>query len=243
MAIFRDSLCLTAGAHTSTGLRYNLIVDLIDLSQPLTTGMQVYPGDPEVALADATDFERDGYRVSAMHLGTHAGTHVDAPWHACLDGLAVDEVELSRFCGQARIVRLRCDDSTPVRLEAVRSQLADLADTQVVLFETGWSTYFGTDRYLRHPYLDPAVAEYVLASGVMAIGLDALSPDATSGADPGTDHFAVHKVVLGAGGVIFENLAHLSAVTWARPWFAAFPLRIAGRDGSPVRAVMFNAPP
>jgi len=215
-------------------------VDLIDLSQPVTTGMQVYPGDPEVALADATDFARDGYRVSAMHMGTHAGTHVDAPWHGCADGLAVDEVELSRFCGHARIVKLRCDDSTPVRLEAVRNQLTDLDDTQVVLFDTGWSAYFGTDRYLRHPYLDPAVAKYVLASGVMAIGLDTLSPDPTSGADLGPDQFAVHKVVLGAGGLIFENLANLSAVTWDRPWFAAFPLRLSGRDGSPVRAVMFN---
>jgi len=80
---------------------------IVDLSVPITTGMPVYPGDPEVAVGPALTVERDGVNVLALHLGSHSGTHVDAPKHIDDALPALDEVPLERFCGPAAVVDVR----------------------------------------------------------------------------------------------------------------------------------------
>ena len=59
---------------------------IVDLSHPIVSGMPVYPGDPEVATAPATSIAVDGFAVTALQLGTHSGTHVDAPSHSIEGG-------------------------------------------------------------------------------------------------------------------------------------------------------------
>ncbi|KAI0937750.1 hypothetical protein AcW1_003827 [Taiwanofungus camphoratus] len=102
----------------------------------------------------------------------------------------------------------------------------------IVLIRTGWSRFWGSQTYLDHPYLDREVAEKIIDAGVKTIGIDTLSPDATS------EHgdFAVHKVILGAGGAIAENLTDLDKIAEGKWMVNLVPLKIGGSDGSPVRA-------
>ncbi|MFF0905193.1 UNVERIFIED_CONTAM: cyclase family protein [Kocuria sp. CPCC 205316] len=212
---------------------------LVDLSHPVEAGMQVFPGDPPVDSRLAASVPRDGFQVAELHLSTHSGTHVDAPLHTVDGGPAVDELDLSRLVGPARIVHVPgLQEHEVVRWEHVRAQLEDVRAGTIVLFRTDWSRHFGTPRYLAHPVLDVEIAEHLLSAGVQVLGTDTLNPDRTPDAgSTGPLELPVHAAVLGAGGAIIENLTNLHTVDWPNPLLSALPLRLRGLDGSPVRAV------
>lgn len=77
---------------------------VIDLSESIFTGMEVYPGDPEVEVKQIHGIEREGWRLRTLFLGSHTGTHVDAFSHMDESGQALDEIPLERFFGKARVV-------------------------------------------------------------------------------------------------------------------------------------------
>ncbi|PPB49272.1 cyclase family protein [Arthrobacter pityocampae] len=208
---------------------------IVDLSQPIHTGMQVYPGDPEVTLTTVATVVEDGYQVASLHAGSHTGTHLDAPLHSIPGGRAVDGIDLGRLVGPARIVRCTgLAARATIEWSSVADQLQDLDGIAMVLFRTDWSEHFGSDRYLEHPVLAAEVAERLLEAGITVVGVDTLNPDATLDND---DELPFHAVFLGADGVIVENLTNLAQVTWDRPLVSVLPLALAGTDGAPIRAV------
>ncbi|CAG9579491.1 hypothetical protein LMJF_31_3050 [Leishmania major strain Friedlin] len=85
---------------------------LVDLSLPLYDGMPVYDGDPPVHVTKVCTREKDGWEVRHLQMGSHTGTHVDAPAHMHEDGSNLDEVPLTRFCGPAVVVKV-ADSSFP----------------------------------------------------------------------------------------------------------------------------------
>ncbi|GGV03075.1 cyclase [Actinomadura cremea] len=213
-------------------------IELVDLSVPITTGMQVYPGDPEVEAAPALTVAEEGVNVLRLHLGSQSGTHVDAPFHIDDSLPRLDELPLTRFTGPAAPMDVRgLPPRTPITPDALPS---GLRPGVVLLVATGWSRHWGTDRYLDHPYLAPETAEAIVAAGVRTVGIDALSVDPTPAL--GSDDFtlAAHRVLCGAGAVIAENLTNLDVLLAARGRTieaSLFPIRLAGADGAPVRAV------
>lgn len=215
-------------------------MSVVDLSQPLTPGMQVYPGDPEFRTEPATTVANDGVNVMHVHLGTHAGTHVDAPYHVFPDGQRLEELSLDQFCGPAVIVDVR--DKTP-RDPIDWSDLAPWADRlgpgAVLVIHTGWSRHFGTPAYLDHPWLTENAARHAVELGVRSLAVDTLNPDETSP----DGELPVHRVVLGAGGVIVENLTNLAAIVEPDPFISFFPIHLVGADGAPVRAVSLSPSP
>lgn len=207
-------------------------VRVVDLSHPVTTGMPVYPGDPAVSLAPALDLGAHGCAVTALHLGSHSGTHVDAPSHVVPGGATLDELDLALFTGPAVVVNARGHGpGEGVGWEPFAPHAEALAAGVVVLVRTGWDAHWGSAAYQRHPHLAPSVAERLLAAGVRTLGTDTLSPDPL-------DDLPFHRAWLGAGGVLAENLTRLGDVSaLASPRVHLFPLALAGGDGAPVRAV------
>lgn len=214
----------------------------VDLSHPVVSGMQVFPGDPAVSIRNAATVAEDGFQVADLHLGSHTGTHLDAPLHTVPGGAAVDELPLEQLLGTARIVAVPgAAESGKVRWQDVAAGLEGVLPGTIVLFATGWSDYFNAPRYLRHPSFDARIAERLVAAGVRLVGMDTLNPDPTPPpGSGGVPRLPFHDVFLGAGGGIIENLTNLAAVTWPDPLFSALPLRLAGVDGSPVRAAAFQ---
>ena len=214
---------------------------IVDLSHPISSGMQVFPGDPAVSLKAAATVQTDGFEVAELHLGSHSGTHLDAPRHTVPDGAAVDALPLQALLAPARIVRLAPPSPRAViRRADVADQLRGLSPGTMVLFATGYSRLFGTPEYLVHPSFEPGIAEDLVAAGVQVMGVDTLNPDPTPAPGSGGPvDLPFHDVFLGAGGAILENLTNLAAVPWEAPLVSALPLRLAGVDGSPVRAVAF----
>ncbi len=228
---------------------------LIDLTHPVTTGMPVYPGDPEVELRPALTTATEGVNVLALHLGSQSGTHVDAPYHVDVTWPTLDGLPLALFTGPAVVADLRgLEPRTAVTPDRLADALGRLTPGAVLLLATGWPRHWGTDRYLAHPYLTPAAAEAVVAAGVRTLGVDALSIDRTpepgpadpavaalladladehdthGGPPPAEDGgLAAHRVLLGAegGAVIAENLTDLT------------PLLDAQAAGRPVEVSFF----
>lgn len=212
---------------------------IVDLSLSLGPDTQVFPGDPVPAFRPATTIETEGYNVLALELGSHSGTHVDAPFHFLSEGARLEDVELSLFAGPAVIADVTGHGARePIGWDALAPHAERLGAGTILVLRTGWSErHHGSDRYFDHPYLSAAACERIADLGVRTLAIDALNPDETvlGGGEP---RFDVHRILLGAGGVIAENLTNLGAVDFDDPLICLFPLRLAGdADGSPCRAV------
>jgi kynurenine formamidase len=183
-----------------------------------------------VRLSPARSLERDGYRVQHVHLGSHSGTHLDAPAHVVEDGATVDELPVHLLVGPAVVVDLRdLGPREPVRWERLA---AYASPDRMLVLHTGWDRFWGSATYEDHPYLDAQAARALVDAGVRTVGIDALSVDETGG-----ELLPAHQALLGAGGVVVENLTNLAAVDHPEPVLSVLPLPLRGCDGSPVRAV------
>ncbi|RZU32135.1 cyclase family protein [Blastococcus saxobsidens] len=220
------------------------ISGVVDLSHPLADGMPVYPGDPLVRIGSATTVREHGYNVLHVAMGSQTGTHVDAPYHFLDDGARIDELPLELFLAPAVVVDVRGKrPHTAITWSDLRPVADRLGPGRMLLLHTGWDAHWGSDEYFGHPFLDGEAAERVVAAGVRTVGLDALSLDETVLDGNPAGGFAAHLAVLGAGGVIVENLRGLDALEAVEPVVSVLPLRLAGADGAPVRAVAFEGPP
>lgn len=209
---------------------------VVDLSVPVDAATQVFPGDPAPAFTPAATLDRDGYRVLHVSMGTHTGTHVDAPRHVRPDGAAVDALPIELFLGPAVIVDLR---GLPPRapIDPPEVEGGPWRAGVVAVLHTGWSAYRGTPAYFDHPYLSVSAAQVLLDRGVRVVALDTPNPDPTDLGRPGPAVLPVHGLVAAAGGAIVENLVALDQVDFPDPWLSVLPLRWVGADGAPCRAV------
>jgi len=226
------------------------MADVVDLTHVLSEGnMTEFPGDPVYCCKSHATIEQDGYQLSSLSLGTHTGTHIDAPSHFFGDGKSLSDLSMRDLIGPVVVLDVRHKTE---RQRIIWEELKPLVESYggqfrphtIVVVMTGWSTYYGTPKYLDHPFLDAEAAEKLLSMGAGVIGIDAMSPDETM--LEGHPKYAVHEVVLGAGKILAENLTNVAALLgdttgeegqWT---MSLFPLNIDGGDGSPVRAVAFR---
>ncbi|PIS22219.1 cyclase [candidate division WWE3 bacterium CG08_land_8_20_14_0_20_41_10] len=80
-------------------------MEIIDLSQPLYDGMEVYPGDPEVHIKQIHTLDKEGWRLKYLQFSTHIGTHADALAHMDNKGITIDKLPLNRFFGKTVLVK------------------------------------------------------------------------------------------------------------------------------------------
>jgi arylformamidase len=207
---------------------------IIDLSQPLRTGMPVFPEDPEVVLEPAGGLAP--WRVTRLGLGTHSGTHIDAASHFMPNGTTIDRYPLERFVLPAYVAPAEAAAGEAIGWSALGSVLPDNLGGAAVLLRTRWDRFWGDEAATTHPYLSEAAAAGLVARGARLVGTDALNVDGT---DAGTTH--AHAALLGADVLIVENLTGLGALRPGRAYTCAFvPLKLEGADGSPIRAYAFT---
>lgn len=206
---------------------------IYDVSLPLRAGGLVYPGDPEIEIGPYLAIAAgDPANVSALGLGSHAGTHVDAPRHFVEGGEPVDRIPLARFIGPAVVVELGGDAPA---IGAVELAGRELWGQRRVLLKTRNSALLRrSDFTAGYRFLAPDGAEYLLERGVELIGIDYLSVE-----EHGSDTFPVHHLLLEHGVVIVEGL-DLSEVPPGVYHFICLPLKLQDLDGAPARAVLIG---
>ena len=204
-------------------------MEILDVSIPIRTRMPIYPANAGVALR-RIDAIADGAvaNVSAVDLGAHTGTHVDAPNHF-LDGAgSVDTVALEPLIGPAVVVDATAVDKT---LDAAAVAAAGVpAGAERVLFRTRNSQLWEQDEFSADfVSFDESGARALLDAGVRLVGIDYLSIG-----DPGA-----HRALLGADVAVVEGL-DLRAVEPGPYQLVCLPLKLVGSDGGPARAVLLR---
>ncbi len=207
-----------------------------DCTHPLTSATMVYPGDPRVERTPHATHAEDGYRVTRLELGTHSGTHIDAPSHTEPDGRTLDSFPIETFAFDARLVD--CRERGP-REPIERDELPAPSGGNLLVLHTGWAAHWGTDAYFEHPYLTADAAAWC-ADHDYHVAIDALNVDPTPTDNARDDHepdgIPAHHELLGTDHLILENLTNLDGLP-ERFRLSAFPLAIESADGAPIRAV------
>lgn len=207
---------------------------VLDLSHTIETGMQIYPGDPDVSISKGLVHKEDYCHVDRVCIGSHSGTHIDAPYHFLEDGRRIDQFPAEYFIGHGVVIPLTGKQGNePIAKAELMPWEAQLKKTAVALLCTGWDAHFGKPEYESHPFLSSEAAEFLVACGIKIVGTDALNIDSSINGE-----FPAHDVLLSKEVLIVENLTGLNAVP-ENPTglFSFLPLKIKDSDGSPVRAV------
>lgn len=205
----------------------------VDLSWEVSENSPIYPGDPEPKVTVATTLEKEGYNLSGVYVGTQTGTHVDAPYHFSNEGETIDHMELDFFFGEAVVIRVTDKgENEQITMEDVMPYDEKIKDGTIVLFNTNWYKKRGTEEFFQHPYVSGEVAEYLVNKGVRFLCIDTINADQTGGTEfPVHDLFSEKRLMIG------ENWANFDQIDFENVVVAAFPMKIVGTDGSPVRAV------
>jgi arylformamidase len=202
----------------------------LDVSVSLAPGIPAYPGNPEFELQPVKRIAAGGSsNVSKLVMGTHTGTHVDAPKHFLDDAAGVDGLSLDLLLGRARVVEI------PKRggIGAEELAAAGLREDLRVLLKTPNSALWNDPGFhTDYTYLTEEAAKYLVGQGVRVIGVDYLSVEQFKKAGA-----PAHRALLSHGIVIIEGL-NLSEVEPGMYEMYCLPLRVAGGDGAPARVIL-----
>lgn len=178
----------------------------------------LYPGTPPFAMHKVSDLSAGNeYNESEMTLSSHMGTHADASSHYLQGGCTIDNMPLERYLGPCTVMTIPAN--AVVDSAAFRGKVEGIS--RLVLHGGGSS------------YLNEEAASYLVQCGVQTVVTDAWS------VAPLDQEASVHRILLEAGVAIVENVI-LDGVPDGAYQLSALPIRVAGCDGAPVRAILFQ---
>lgn len=206
---------------------------LYDISPPIDERLAVWPGDTPPTRDVLLDRARgDSVTLSTLRATVHLGAHADAPSHYGPGAATIDQRPLELYLGPCEVVHVRVKRRQPVR----PADLPEGIEAPRVLIRTGTApdrTLFATDL----APLTPELIDWLADRGVRLVGVDTPSVDPVESKD-----LPAHAVCLRRDVAILEGL-DLGAVPPGRYELIALPLRLAGFDASPVRAVLRDLVP
>lgn len=208
---------------------------IYDISVPVHPELPVWPGDPAIELQRVRSIaDGDASNDSRLACSVHAGTHVDSPAHFIENAPSVEYLPLDVLTGPARVVDLPTVDIITAQTLA---SLNLPADTGRLLFKTRNSDLWADPDHRFKPdfvALSTDAAQWIVAHHIRLVGIDYLSIQMFDEPDS-----MVHAILLEAEVVIVEGL-NLQSVRPGLYQFICLPLKLAGSDGAPARAVLIE---
>ena len=170
----------------------------IDLSHKIDHGIPVYPGDMNVSLVQEKSIGEDKYTAYSFSTGLHAGTHIDCPMHLIDSCRTISEYPLECFAGRGYLIDARQESVVGYKAEYDNN----ISRNDIVLVLTGTDAFYGSEQYYNnHPVITEELVGFLLSREIKILGVDMPSPDYPP--------FPVHKLLLGKGIFILENLTGL----------------------------------
>lgn len=220
-------------------------MEIVDLTHTMMPEMPVFPGDPAPCVDSVASVGGEGFAASVFSLGSHCGTHMDAPAHVREGASTLDDLSADSFVGSAVVVNCRdVAASATVGMDCItrhgQAALEAARQADFLLFDFGWGDFWSTPAYFEgYPCIGMDVVRFAAETGKKAVGFDSPSADPLDDAS-----LTRHNALLGEGVMIIENLKCLDRLHAsgelgvAGPFrFAALPLKVRGSDGAPVRAI------
>ena len=203
---------------------------IVDLTHPLWDEMAVYPGLPQPSFPPIARVADDGYAMTEYHLVNHIGTHIDAPAHQILDGATLDEIPLERLVTHAVTIDVSDLPRGAVGRDVLEPRASAVQRGDFVFLYADNAKNYGDDAYWTGwVFPDADAARMLIDLGISGIGFDGPSCDPVD-----TTTFDLHRVWLGAGRLILENLTNLGELP-ERCRVVVAPIKVRDSNGGPTR--------
>ena len=171
----------------------------------------------------------DEFHVHSISMKAGVGTHMDAPAHCILGGKTIEAFTLNELIAPCIVI----DFSKGETVESFEKRYGRIPKGSFVLIRTGWDRYWNNPKKYQNnfPTVSKETAELLLARDIAGLGVDTLSPDGRE------SDFPVHKILLGAGKILIENVANLAQLPPIGSTLFVLPLKIKAGTESPVRLI------
>ena len=202
---------------------------IIDLTLTFEDGMR------GVEFETAKTKSVDGWNSKKLHLYSHAGTHMDAPFHFEVNSQTIDEFEVSRFVCESLIIPIDAYAAQKIKLKDLGGYADHIKKGDGVILKTGWSVYVNEVKYREElPGIHESLANWFADKGINMLAVETPSIADVMDIEEVTK---IHEILLGGDIIIVEGLANLDAVSKESVQLIALPLKIKGGDGSPARVI------
>jgi len=202
-------------------------------------GMQTFPTywHPFVEITQLGRHGLENRETRKLVLGTHTGTHIDAPRHFIPGGDTVDQIPLEQLVGEASVLDLSSFGSgMEVGPEDLERIIGKRPVTRVLL-QFNWDRHLGSESYYNDsPFLSEKAAQWLVDHGCRLLGMDTAMPDNPKNGRGCSNDSPNHKILLGNNVILLEYMVNLAALNQPVVQLIVAPLKILGGDGSPVRA-------
>jgi arylformamidase len=207
---------------------------IYDVSIPIENGMPVWPTDPAVTLTPSEFPSRDRrhmIRVTSIEMGSHTGTHIDAPYHFVDGGRQLHEIPLKLLVGKVAVFHIAGVRSINRR----HLEQLNWVGIKRVLFRTDNSDRWKDNRFHKDfVFLEPDAGAFLVEHGLRLVGIDSLSIDRFE-----SEHHPTHLVLLPQNIVVLEGL-NLSQIAPGHYHMVALPLKLQDADGAPARVILLD---
>jgi arylformamidase len=208
-------------------------MEYIDVSFSYYSGMAIYPNNPDFSMWRVQNLEKgDKANVSRVSIGTHSGTHIDAPSHFISGGKSIDEIPLEDMNGIAKVFDFRGYEEISQNILA--SQNIEMGD--IIILKTDNSDNFHGNAILEnYVTLNYNAAKYLAEKKIKMVCIDYMTIETPR--KRRVEGKSVHSILLGNGILIAEAL-NLIKVKKGVYQLYCFPINIIGADGVPARIVL-----
>ena len=211
-----------------------------DLTFDVETGMPTCgtPWHQVVEISRMGKIETVGRNTSKIVLGSHSGTHMDAPMHFIDNAKDISKLDLNLLCGEIEIVDFtKFKQGDVVEIEDVKK----LKIAERMLFRFDWFKKWKTDDYyFKFPYFSTGAVEFLYEKGMRLMALDTPSPDDGSAIkNVGVEDSPNHKFLLNKEVIIVEYLCNTDMLETNKKYeIIALPIKVVGSDGAPSRVIV-----
>ncbi len=210
----------------------------VDLTHTITENSPAWNLDCGFHKEMTLDFkdcpDQTKFRIYKFSMPAGMGTHIDVPAHCFRDKRSVEQIPLKDLISPCLVIDVSREADEKYKLSVDVVKRYSIEPGTFVIVYTGWDRFWNEpQKYHNHhrfPSVSESAAEYLVEKGISGLGIDTLSPDA------GDSGFPVHRIILGAGKYLVENVASAKLMPErAHVW--CLPLKVKGATEAPVRLV------
>lgn len=220
------------------------LLKLVDLTQPLSSDVPTWNGSCGFCSSVKKDYDQI-FRVQKLTMHAGIGTHMDAPSHRFKNGASIANIPIEQLIAPLCIidVRSKAHQDYMISVDDIRHYEKDhgkIAAKSLVIGFSGWSKYWKESKAYRNedsqgqmhfPAFSEQAAAFLLEREISGLGIDTFSPDCLD------LEYPVHRLILGAGKYIIENVADCSLVPSIGATAFALPLRAEELTECPIRLI------